>query len=69
VHIWTPEEQKLALAATEVVGARFAGIDLLYDPQGRCYVIEANGVPGWRGFARTTGIDVAQAVITSLEEN
>lgn len=67
VHQWTPEEERLALAATDVVGARFCGIDLLYDRQGRCHVIEANGVPGWRGFARTTGIDVADRVIEAIE--
>ena len=59
VHSPTPDEQRLALAASDATGTDFAGIDLLYDQSGRCFVIEANAVPGWQAFQRTTGIDVA----------
>lgn len=60
-------ERELALRAADAVGACFAGVDLLYDPQGRCLVIEVNAVPGWRAFQRTTGTDVALRVIEFLE--
>ncbi len=43
-----------------------AGVDLLYDRQGRCYVIEVNAVPGWQAFAKTTGIDVAARLLAEL---
>ncbi len=43
-----------ALGAAEATGARFAGVDLLYDRDGTCYVIEVNAVPGWRAFQRVT---------------
>jgi len=59
IHSPTPEEQRLALAASDAVGTDFAGIDLLYDASGRCFVIEVNAVPGWQAFQRTTSIDVA----------
>ncbi|MCA9113565.1 MAG: RimK family alpha-L-glutamate ligase [Planctomycetaceae bacterium] len=64
----TAEENCIAIAAAAAVGVRFAGVDLLYDREGRCYVIEVNAVPGWRAFSRATGIDVALAAITSLEQ-
>lgn len=66
-HCPSAEELEMALQATETVGARIAGVDLLYDDSGRCFVIEVNAVPGWRAFSRTNGIDVASRLIASLE--
>lgn len=60
-------EVDMALRSAEATGCRFAGVDLLYDADGRPYVIEVNAVPGWRALARVTGVDVAARVITSLE--
>jgi ribosomal protein S6--L-glutamate ligase len=66
-HAITDREGQLARLATEAMGARFAGVDLLYGRDGTCYVIEVNAVPGWQAFQRVTGIDVADAVIARLE--
>jgi ribosomal protein S6--L-glutamate ligase len=63
----TAQEEESALRAAAATGARFAGVDLLYDRQGMCYVIEVNAVPGWRAFAKVTGCDVAGRVIEALE--
>lgn len=68
VHQPTDIEVEYALRAVEVTGAEIAGVDLLYGPDGQLYVIEVNAVPGWRAFARTTGIDVAARVIDWLEQ-
>ena len=65
----TEIEQEQALRAAEVIGTRFAGVDLLYERSGRCYVLEVNAVPGWRAFGKVTGINVAQFVIESLEKH
>jgi ribosomal protein S6--L-glutamate ligase len=65
-HTVTDREAELALRAARIVGARFAGVDLLYGRCGTCYVIEVNAVPGWRAFQRTTGIDVAAALLNAL---
>ncbi len=62
----SPHELQLALRATEAVGARLCGVDLLTGPGGETYVIEVNGVPGWRAFQSATGVDVADRVIGSL---
>ncbi len=66
IHSATPEEQRLALAASDAAGTDVAGIDLLYDESGRCFVIEVNAVPGWQAFQRTTGIDVARRFLDWL---
>ncbi|MGE3314057.1 MAG: RimK family alpha-L-glutamate ligase [Planctomycetaceae bacterium] len=69
LHQATEQECEWALRAASATGTRLAGIDLLYDRSGTCYVIEVNAVPGWQAFARTTGIDVAQCVVKSLEQS
>jgi ribosomal protein S6--L-glutamate ligase len=60
-------ERDWALRASAAVGTRIAGVDILYDRSGAGYVIEVNGVPGWRALARVTACDVAREVIRSLE--
>ncbi|MBX3437133.1 MAG: RimK family alpha-L-glutamate ligase [Planctomycetaceae bacterium] len=65
-HELTDEEHELATRAVRVTGTLFGGVDLLYDRSGRCYVLEVNAVPGWQGFRRVTGIDVAARLITWL---
>lgn len=64
----TAEEQRLALDAAAAVDADAAGIDLLPRPDGGYYVLEVNAVPGWKALAPTTGIDVAQSIVRSLQE-
>ena len=66
-HVPSDMEVEWAQRAAAAVGARFAGIDLLYDRQGNPYVIEVNGVPGWRAFQRVNRMDVAKLVIHALE--
>lgn len=63
----TPEQEEWAIRSAAAVGAPLAGIDLLMDREGRTYVIEVNGVPGWQAFRRVTGCDVATEVIKHLE--
>ena len=65
-HQPTSLEIDLALKATVTTGAFISGVDLLYDKDGRCYVIEVNAVPGWQAFGRVTGIDVATALINGI---
>ena len=67
-HQPTDHEAELALAAARATGNVFAGIDLLYDDAGRCYVIEVNGVPGWQAFARANQLDVAHVFLRWLAE-
>jgi RimK family alpha-L-glutamate ligase len=59
-----PEESRhLALRAAAAVGADYAGVDLLTGRDGRTFVLEVNGIPGWKGLQEATGLDVAGALI------
>jgi RimK family alpha-L-glutamate ligase len=61
-----PELAQLAVAAAGAVGAAYAGVDLLPARDGTVYVVEVNGIPGWRGLQEATSIDVAAAVVEHL---
>ena len=57
------EWSTLALRAAEAVGAEYAGVDLLPARDGTVYVLEVNGIPGWRGLQEATSVDVAAAIV------
>lgn len=57
---------QLAVRAAAAVGADYAGVDLLPSRDGKIYVLEVNGIPGWEGFQTATGIDVAGAIVGQL---
>jgi ribosomal protein S6--L-glutamate ligase len=62
----TPELRKTALAATRVLGLRVAGVDMIESAEGPM-VMEVNSSPGLEGIQKTTGVDVATAVIEHIE--
>jgi RimK family alpha-L-glutamate ligase len=62
----TDEGASLAVRAAAAVGAEYAGVDLLTGRDGTTYVLEVNGIPGWRGLQEATGLDVAGRLIDYL---
>jgi RimK family alpha-L-glutamate ligase len=60
------EWNRMAVAAAAAVGAEYAGVDLLPARDGSVFVLEVNGIPGWEGLRRATGIDVAGAIVEHL---
>jgi RimK family alpha-L-glutamate ligase len=56
----------LALRAASAVGAEYAGVDLLTGRDGATYVLEVNGIPGWKGLQEATGLDIAGLLIAYL---
>jgi RimK family alpha-L-glutamate ligase len=60
-------QERLCVPAAAALGADYAGVDLLRTPDGRDYVLEVNGIPGWQGVERATGVDVAAALAQHLE--
>jgi RimK family alpha-L-glutamate ligase len=61
------EQERLCVAAAAALGADYAGVDLLRAHDGRDYLLEVNGIPGWQGVERATGVDVAAALAEHLE--
>ena len=51
--------REMSLRATRVLGATYAGVDILPLESGGYTVVEINGIPGWRGLQAATAIDVA----------
>src|SRR6056300_6755 len=59
----TPEIEDIALRVAQSLNLEVAGVDLLFGPDG-FVVCEANSAPGFEGFERCTGIDIANEIIT-----
>jgi RimK family alpha-L-glutamate ligase len=56
----------LAIAAAAAVGAKFAGVDVIYDRDERPTVLEVNSMPAWSGLQRTTSADIAATLASDL---
>ena len=54
--------ERLSVRAAGLLEADYAGVDLLPTDDGRVFVIEVNGIPGWRGLQQTTDVDIAGAI-------
>jgi ribosomal protein S6--L-glutamate ligase len=62
------EYRKTALAAARVLGLTVAGVDLIESAEGPM-VMEVNSSPGLEGIQKTTGVDVAGAIIEHIERS
>jgi RimK family alpha-L-glutamate ligase len=60
------EMRDLAVRAAAAVGAAFAGVDVLYDGDGRLTVLEVNSMPAWSGLQKVTSFDIAAALAGDL---
>ncbi|MBL8821403.1 MAG: RimK family alpha-L-glutamate ligase [Planctomycetia bacterium] len=66
----SPEDESLALQATSCVGTIIAGVDILhFQCTHSSYLLEINGVPGWKGFTQATGIDVATLLLKCIKNS
>lgn len=63
----SPEWQDYAIRAARVVGADYAGVDIIESRAGERFVLEVNGIPGWQGLQTATGVDVAVAIVELVE--
>src|SRR3954465_12084428 len=57
----------MCVRAAHVLGADYAGVDLLRGADGRDHVLEVKGIPGWKGVETATGVDVAAALVEHVE--
>ncbi|MEZ7979580.1 MAG: 30S ribosomal protein S6--L-glutamate ligase [Myxococcota bacterium] len=63
----TPDFERTALHAAQIMGLRVAGVDMLESNAGP-KLMEVNSSPGLEGIEAATGIDVAGAIIEQIEE-
>ncbi|HYH17934.1 MAG TPA: RimK family alpha-L-glutamate ligase [Azospirillum sp.] len=56
------EPAALAVRAVRAIGAAYAGVDLIQDPDGRWLVLEVNSMPAWQGLQRVSPVDIADAL-------
>jgi tetrahydromethanopterin:alpha-L-glutamate ligase len=62
----TEEMRDVAVRAAAAAGASFAGVDVLYDGDGRLTVLEVNSMPAWSGLQKVTSFDIAAALAADL---
>lgn len=58
----SPEEERMAIAATEAFQLEISGVDILRSSHGPL-VIEVNANPGFKELENVTGVNVAKAII------
>lgn len=63
----SPELEATAVRATQLLGLRVAGVDLIESEEGPM-VLEVNSSPGLEGIESATGVEVAEQVVLHLEE-
>lgn len=56
------ETENLAVKASETIGCKVAGIDLLDGPEGPL-IIELNSQPGWQGLQSVTAVNIADEIV------
>ncbi len=59
-------EEAAALKAVEILGLKIAGVDILQSNRGPL-ILEVNPSPGLEGITKTTGVDVADKIISFIE--
>jgi ribosomal protein S6--L-glutamate ligase len=62
-----PEYEKTAIRATQIMGLRIAGVDMLESKDGP-QIMEVNSSPGLEGIEGATQIDVAGAIVEYIED-
>jgi RimK family alpha-L-glutamate ligase len=64
----TADQEELCLRATQAVGTEYAGVDLLPVSSGDSYILELNGIPGWKGLQATGEVDIAGEIANYLQQ-
>ncbi len=58
----TGDIAELAVAASQAVGACYAGVDVIRDAAGRAFILEVNSMPAWEALQQVSKVDIADAL-------
>lgn len=67
VHPLNEKIMSLAIKTAKASGNEFAGVDIMFDPKNRPYILESNRAPQFDGFEHATGVNVAQEIVKYIE--
>lgn len=57
---------QLAVDAVKACDIDYAGVDIMFDMQGKARVIEVNSIPAWWGLQKVTNFDIASRLIDAF---
>jgi RimK family alpha-L-glutamate ligase len=57
------EVEQMAVRACQVVGADYAGVDVMLNPDNQYVVTEVNSVPAWKGLQGVTPYNIADCIV------
>jgi tetrahydromethanopterin:alpha-L-glutamate ligase len=53
----------IALQAASALDIAYCGVDVIRDKAGKCWVLEVNSIPAWRGLQEVTQTNIAQVLV------
>jgi len=59
------EFEELAVKASNAVGAKVSGVDILEGPDGPC-ICDVNSQPGWKGLQMVTKVNIGEEIVKFL---
>ncbi len=68
-ELWKPAPEQLEMAerSMRAVDTDIAGVDLIQDRQGQWFLLEVNGIPGWRAIESVHDVNISDQLINWLE--
>jgi len=62
------ELEEMCLKISSMFKADYLGVDLMFSESGELYVLEVNGIPGWRGIQSVSKRNIADAILSCVEK-
>jgi tetrahydromethanopterin:alpha-L-glutamate ligase len=57
---------EIALQAATALDIAYCGVDVIRDKAGKCWVLEVNSIPAWRGLQAVTQANIAQVLVNDF---
>ena len=58
-----PDVLEIAIKAASTLNIAYCGVDVIRDKAGKCWVLEVNSIPAWRGLQSVTRTSIAQTLV------